>query len=328
MQRLLSDINNNTYKPVYLLYGDEAYLRLQYRQKLKDAIVPPEDNINYAYFHGRDINVDEVIGLAETLPFFADRRAIFLEDTGLAKEDNEKLTKYISEGIPDTTVIVMTEQEVDKRKKLYKAIDKKGLCISFDRQSPDTLKKWILGRLKKEGKQITGRTLDVFLETVGDDMFGLSTELDKLLAYTYDRSVISEEDIAAVCSVRLSVKVFDMIDMIGKKKSSDAIRMYHELLEMKESPFGILALIIRQFNIMLHICDLADRGVRQQTIAEEVKLSPYITGKYLAQIKNFTLKEIKDALRLCAQTDEGVKTGNLNAELGVEMLIIKCSNAN
>ncbi len=326
MQRLLSDINNNTYKTVYLLYGEEAYLRLQYRQKLVSALSPEGDSMNCSFFRGRDVNVTEVIDLAQTLPFFADRRAIFLEDTGFAKEDNEKLNEYIMGDIPDTTVIIMIESEVDKRKKLFKAIDKRGLCVSFDRQSDDTLKKWILLRLKKENKQITAQTMDMFLETVGDDMFALSTELEKLLSYTYGRDVITMQDIAEVCTVRLAVRVFDMIDMIGKKNSKEAVYMYHELLEMKESPFGILALIIRQFNQMLWISDLSDGGRGKGDIATKVGLSPYIVGKYLAQIRNFSLKEIKDTLRLCAETDEAVKKGNISAELGVEMLIIKCSS--
>lgn len=325
MQRLISDINNATYKPVYLLYGNEAYLRIQYKNRLKDALSSGGDDMNYAYYQGKDINVAQIIDLAETLPFFADRRAIFLENTGFLKDDNEQLSAYLSDGIPDTTVIVFIESEVDKRKKLYKTIDKKGLCVCFDTQKDDVLKKWVLSKLKKEDKQITGRTLDVFLETVGDDMFVISSELDKLIAYTYGRNVITEEDVREVCTVRLSLKVFDMIEMIGLRKSKEAIRMYHELLFLKESPFGILALIIRQFNLMLLIADLSDQGRGRSDIAGKVGLSEYVVGKYLSQIRHFTLTEIKDGLRACADTDQAIKTGNMDSELGVEMLILKCS---
>ena len=75
MQQLIQDLKNQTYKPMYLLYGEEDYLRKQYRDKLKEALVSPDDTMNYAYYEGKGINVKEVIDLAETLPFFAERRS-------------------------------------------------------------------------------------------------------------------------------------------------------------------------------------------------------------------------------------------------------------
>lgn len=325
MQQILSDIKNETYKPVYLLYGDEAYLRVQYKNKLKEALVAPDDSMNYSYYQGKDVNVAEMIDLSETMPFLADKRVIILENTGFAKDGNDALAEYILGGIADSTVIILAEQAVDKRTKLYKAIDKNGRCVSFDTQNDDTLKKWILGRLKKEGRQITGHTLDIFLETVGTDMYTISSELDKLIAYTMDRDVITEGDIKAVCCVRLQNRIFDMIGRIANKQGSEVVKMYHELLAMKESPFGILALIVRQFNQMLQIADLMESGLSSKAIASKVGLSPYIVGKYIPQVKKFTLKEMQDILKACAETDHNVKKGVMGAELGVELLIIDIS---
>ncbi len=325
MQRLLNDIKNDTYKPVYLLYGDEAYLRVQYKNKLKDALTTPDDSMNYSYYQGKNINVGEVIDLSETMPFLADRRVIILENTGFAKDGNDALADYISGGIADTSVIILVETSVDKRCRLYKAIDKAGMVVSFDTQNDDTLKKWILGRLKKENKQITARTLDVFLETVGTDMYTISTELEKLISYTMGRNVIAEDDIAAVCTVTLQNRVFDMISRIGLKQSSEVLRMYRELLGMKESPFGILALIERQFNYILQIGDLLDKGLNAAKIAPKVGLSPYVTGKYIAQVKKFTYGEVINILEACASTDHAVKKGDIDAETGVELLITNIS---
>lgn len=325
MQQLLNDIKNESYKSVYLLYGEEAYLRLQYKQKLKEAILPEDDVMNYSYYQGKDVNVGEVIDLSETMPFLADKRVIILENTGFAKDGNDALAEYIAGGISDSSVIIMVEQSADKRTKLFKAIDKAGRCVSFETQNDDTLKRWILGRLKREGKQITGHTLDVFLETVGTDMYSISMELEKLISYTMGRDVISEADISAVCCVRLSNRIFDMIAKIGLKKGSEAIKMYHELLAMKESPFGILALIERQFTQMLQIDDMLKSRLNQKEIASKMGMSPYVVGKYIPQVKQFTYKEMRDILEACAETDHNVKRGIMGAELGVELLIIEIS---
>lgn len=325
MQTIMQDIRNQSYKQIYLLYGQEAYLRVQYKNKLKNALVPDGDTMNYSYYEGKDINIPELIDLAETMPFFADRRVIFLENTGMAKDGNEQFAEYVSSGIPESTVFVLTETAVDKRNKLFKAIAKAGACIEFTEQTEETLKKWILSKVKNEGKQITGNTLNHFLETVGTDMQYISTEMEKVFAYTYGRDTITDADIDAICSVRLVNKIFDMIGKIGLKQQKEVVRMYNELLELKESPFGILSLIQRQFNIMLQMADLMERGLPLPQIANKVGLSPYIAKKYLPQLQCFTKQEMVKVLDSCANVDYDIKRGNVRAEVGVELLVIECS---
>lgn len=85
MQQLLEDIKKKQFKQAYLLYGQEAYLKNQYRDRLKEALVQEGDTMNFTAFRGKDVNSGEVIDLAETMPFFADRRVILIEDSGLLK---------------------------------------------------------------------------------------------------------------------------------------------------------------------------------------------------------------------------------------------------
>ena len=101
MQQLIQDLKNETYKQMYLLYGEEDYLRKQYRDKLKAALVADGDTMNYHYYEGKDINVGEIIDLAETLPFFADRRVIILENSGLCKSGGDALAEYLKQPAAD-----------------------------------------------------------------------------------------------------------------------------------------------------------------------------------------------------------------------------------
>jgi len=325
MQQLNQDIQNKIFKSVYLLYGDEAYLRLQYKNRLKSALIPEDDTMNYSYYEGKDVNVADVIDLAETMPFFADKRVIFLENTDFFKNNNDKMAQYINEGIPESTVLVFVESNVDKRTKLYKAVGKAGRQVEFQVQTEATLKKWIAGRMKSSGKRVSEHTLDVFLETVGTDMLNISSELEKLFAYTMGRDVVTEDDIKAVCSVILSNRIFEMITLIGLRKQSEALKLYQDLLGMKESPFGMLALIHRQFITMLQIADLRENGANKTVIASTMGMSPYIVGKYLPQIDCFTMEEMKNVIEGCARVDYDVKSGNIRAEVGVELLIIESS---
>lgn len=325
MQQLVQDIKNQTFKNVYLLYGEEAYLRLQYKKRLKEALISEEDSMNYSYFEGKETNVLQIIDLAETMPFFSDRRVIFLENTDFAKNGNDKLAEYIADGIPDSTVLVLVEANIDKRTKLFKTIDKNGRCVEFPTQNDITLKKWIAGKVKSENKKITEHTIDVFLETVGTDMVNISMELEKLFSYAIDRDVITEHDISEVCCVRLTNRIFDMIAQIGLRHCDKALEIYQELLYMRESPFGILALINRQFNTMLQIADLKESGLSKAAIASKIGMAPFIVAKYLPQTDCFTKKEMINVLDGCARVDYDIKNGNIKPEFGVELLIIESS---
>ena len=97
MKNLQEDIKNQDFKKVYLLYGEEKYLLQQYRNKLEKALVPEGDTMNFSLFQGKKTEPREVIELAETMPFFADRRVIFLEDTGFFKNQCQELPEYMAE---------------------------------------------------------------------------------------------------------------------------------------------------------------------------------------------------------------------------------------
>ncbi len=324
MQQLAQDIKNQSYKKCYLLYGDEDYLRKQYKDNLLNALMPDGDTMNYNYYGGKDVNIAEVIDQAETMPFFADRRVILLEDTGFCKSGGEQLAEYLDES-PESTIIIMVETAVDKRSKLFKSITNNGRAVDFMIQPPDTLKKWILGRVKKEGKNIDSRALEEILERTGTDMTTISVELEKLFSYTLGRDAISVADVEEIITVSTSAKVFDMIAAMADKKQSQALAMYQELLANKETPFGILALITRQFNMMLQVFELKDDRYPSKKIAEMIGIPPFVEQKYEAQIRKFSYKQLRDALKACAVADESVKIKGMNPVLSVELLIIEYS---
>ena len=121
MKTIDEDIKSGQFKKIYLLYGDEAYLKKQYKDKLKKALVQPDDTMNFTAYEGKDTNPKEVIDLSETLPFFADRRVILIENSGFFKGSCEELAEYMPQ-VPDTTLFLFVEEEVDKRSRMYKAV--------------------------------------------------------------------------------------------------------------------------------------------------------------------------------------------------------------
>jgi DNA polymerase III subunit delta len=324
MQKLNEEIKTGQLRQVYLLYGEEAYLRSQYRDKLKTALLGGGDAMNCHYFEGKDIVAGEIIDLAETMPFLAERRVLVLENSGLFSHGGEQLAEYLQAPAP-TAFFVFVEASVDKRSKLYKAVTAKGRAVEFKAQDESVLQRWILGILKREGKNITGNDLNFFLDKTGSDMENIRAELEKLLCYCMDRNVITAQDIEAVCTKQISNQIFDMINAIADKKQRRAMELYYDLLTLKEPPMRILYLITRQFNLLLQVKELKAKGCDGNTIGEKVGLAGFIARKYMTQASRFRLEDLRRAVEDCVEAEEAVKTGKMNDVMSVELLIVRYS---
>ena len=311
MKNLQEDIKNQDFKKVYLLYGEEKYLLQQYRNKLEKALVPEGDTMNFSLFQGKKTEPREVIELAETMPFFADRRVIFLEDTGFFKNQCQELPEYMAE-LPDYLCMVFVEDQVDKRSRMYKAVKKYGSIVEFGQQDSRTLMRWILGILKREGKKITQRDMELFLEMTGTDMGNIENEL--------------EADIRAVCTSQISNHIFDMLRAVTEKKQKKALDLYYDLLALKEPPMRILFLLARQFNLIWQVKELEKEGYDQSRIAKRTGLQPFVVRNYSTYGRRYREEELEKIVQECVDTEEKVKTGRITDTLSVELLLIKFSS--
>lgn len=325
-QRQLNDaIKNNDFSRCYLIYGEEAYLRNQNRDKLVKALAGDFGSMNFTRYEGDGLNPGEIIDMAETLPFLADKRVILVENSGFFKNGCPELSEYLKKP-SETTYFVFAEKDVDKRKDIYKTVSKVGFELCCDPQDEGTLKTWINSKVVSEGKRISPRALAFMIDRVGTDMSNISTELEKLICYCLDREEITENDIDAVCANWLTNRIFAMTDAIVEKNQKKAINLYYDLLALKEPPAKILALIMRQFNLMLQVKEMSTNHRDNGSIASAIKLAPFLVGKYVNWSKGYSFDELKKALELCASNDEAVKTGKIDYVISVEMVIIGCTD--
>ena len=325
MKQLKEDLKNQTFHPVYLLYGEEAFLKNSYKNRLKEAIIG-DDTMNFARFEGKGLDVDELIRLADTMPFFAERRLILVEDSGFFKSASDALVQYLP-SMPDTTILLFVETEVDKRNRLYKKVKDMGYAAELNRQDSAQLARWAGGILTREQKKITKHTMELFLSMAGDDMENIRMELEKLISYTLGREVITDEDVLAVCTVQVTNRIFEMVSAIVNRQPRKAMDLYEDLLTLKEPPMRILFLIARQFNQLLQVKDLMGKGMDKGTIASKLKMQPFVVGKTMPQARQFGREQILSYVEFCVETEEAVKSGRLQDRLAVELLITREYNS-
>lgn len=325
MQKIKEHIKANEFKPAYLLYGTEDYLKKLYQDKLKEAILSGSDEMNFSYFEGKGSDENEIVAIAQTLPFFSERRLVLVKNSGYFK--NQSVIPDFIKEFPDTTIVVFVETEIDKRSRLFKAVKEIGYISEMNGMDERNLKLWVASLLQKDHKKSTEQTISYLISKSGTDMKNLANEIEKLICFAYGRDVITLEDIDAVCTTQVTGKIFQMIDAIGFHRQAEALTLYYDLLALREKPMSILYLLTRHFNLLLQVKDLLKRESVGASIAGKIGVPPFAVNKYITQSKTFKRSRLMDILQNCADVEEQVKTGRLAESMGVELLIVTYSRA-
>ena len=324
MKNLQEDIKTGNFRRVYLLCGDEAYLKIQYKDKLIKALNPDDDTMNFSKYEGKGIEVREMIDLCETMPFFADYRVILVENSGFFKNKCDELADYIKT-LPDYVRMVFVEEEVDKRSRMYKAVKAEGRIVEFAKQDEKTLMRWAAGILGREGRKITTRDMEFLLTKTGTDMGNIRNELEKLITFTMGRDVVTAEDIEEICTTRTENKIFEMVRAVTEKNQRKALDLYNDLLTLREPPMRILFLLSKQFRQMTLAKKMSGEGAAQSEIASRLGVPSFAVRNLLTCSRAYSTEELEQAEVDFVDSEEAVKTGRLQDVLSVELLIVKYS---
>ena len=318
-------IASGQFKNVHLLCGEETYLRIQFRDKLLKAMGAEPGSMSFNTYYGKDVVPEQIIDLAETLPFFSDRRIILLEDTGWFKSACDVIEEYISQGVCETTCIVFCEKEIDKRSKAFKTVSKVGMVSEFMTQDVGSLCTWAVGNARKAGLDMSQQDAKHLIDVVGMDMTRLTNEMDKLISYSLDKGRISATDIDAICSRLLEDKVFEMVEALAMHKKNRALALYYDLVALKEAGIKILVLVTRQYEMILKVKDLELKRKNDGEIGAAIGKAPWIAKNYRNQGSGYSLTQLKKIVELCAETDMKIKSGRMTEGIAVETLLIKLS---
>ncbi len=319
------DLKSGDFKPYYLIYGEEEYLKLSYKKAFRKAF-GGDEGMAYTFYDGAP-DVDELIDVLNTIPFtFGDnngRLVIVSDSMWFKKTPPEKLVKFMEdiEHYPDTAHLMFIESDADKRSKLYKIVQKNGFACEMGMQDHSQLSRWAARYLTGAGKKIRSSTMELILSKTGSSMDNIASELEKLIAYTGDREIIEDVDVETICSQNVEDRVFDMITEMSMGNTERALQYYGDLLTLQEAPMKILSLMRRNFNQLLLTKESVTRGLTGQEAAKFVNVSPWILGKLQNQAKHYSLESIEDYISRCLDYDEAIKSGNMSDRMAVELLL-------
>jgi len=340
---LLNSLKRGVIAPVYLFYGEETYLREQAVARFKEYFFPGRDqDLNFDLIDGEDAGPEDIVARAETLPFFAAKRLVVVKNPSFFKsakkagkeeiEDGEEtagpvketaLLEYFDNPAGATCLIFTTGDPVDKRKRLFKAVQKNGRAVEFTCLNRSDLSRWLAQRARAAGRKFAPGAAETLLDTVGPSLQKLAAEMEKLVNFTAGQEVITPAEVRKVCPPGLEESIFAVVDAVGNKKAGEALAAIRELLAAKEPPFRLLAMIIRQFRLLLQVKDLLGRGCPAGQIPARLKIHPYVARKTAVQCRNFSRESLLEAFQLLLELDESVKTGRQEFYPALEIFLLK-----
>ena len=327
-----SALKTGSIERCYLFEGEEEFTKRSAMKALREKTAGGD----FAAMNDtrlQDPASDELIAAAETLPFMSDRRFLEVRDSamllpGKAKDYDEdaavkRLSEYLDH-LPDTAVIVFyCHGKADGRKKLYQALKKKAVIVSFDALDDRELAKWIAAALKKNGQKISLAACQRLWFSAGRDLTLLYNEIGKLSAYAGERTEVTEADVDAVSVKSTEYKVYDMADTLLSGQGAKALRMLEALLRDGEERLLLLSLLGRQCRQLRYAKAMAAAGSQMGEIASRLGIPPFVAKKLLDTARGYTMKQLGEMTRLCLDSEYLVKSGQMNENGTLEKVMLQ-----
>ncbi|MBR0161746.1 MAG: DNA polymerase III subunit delta [Oscillospiraceae bacterium] len=301
---------------LYLLWGEEDYLRDSYLQTLRQICVPEEaEDFQHRVFREAQPDPQELANAMDTLPFFSDRSLIELWDLDFAKlGDAERLTEVLSD-IPDycTVAFVLPQgEEPNGKNKLIRFLRTGGEEIRFTVQDQNMLIRWMTKRFAYYGKGLEIEAAQRLIYLSGDQMKALIPEIEKIAAYAKGEKVTAA-DVNAVANRIPESDIFELTDAIAERRFSTAAGTLADLLEQRDSSVpAILSMLSNQFRRLF----LAKQAENSSALMELCNIKYEFMARRLIQAsRGFQPEQLRRAIELCAEADYRIKSEGTDEKL-------------
>lgn len=324
-------------QPVVFLYGDDEFA-MTHRLGEFEAVFedPTSAEMNSARLEARTVSEDDLNNAVNAMPFLAKQRLVVLSNPSARYSTPPARKKFFEllEKAPPTTQLVITEkvelkfkrtkaeqEKEDDKHWLVKWMRKAGLGLERFALPPQRdMPGWIARQVAEQGGRIDAAAAAKLAEMVGTDTRQAAQEIAKLLTYVNWTRPIQMEDVQAVSIVSAEGDIFAMVDALAQGNGRLAQRSLHTLLENVEA-FGVWAMIIRQFRLILLAREVLDQRGSERDVEQALGVHRFVAEKVSGQARRFSLPALEGIYHRLLEIDEQVKTGRVPLEIAMEMLV-------
>ncbi len=327
---------------IYVLHGEADLLRAEELKVLRDKWSDKQlGDLNTVVLDGKQLTIGKLRHHCDAIPFLSDSRVVIVEnllsrfeprrgdkDSQEETESNPALKQewldYMPR-VPVTTNLVFIESGALAKNnaalKFLEGAKKNAVVKKFDPPNERGLPDWILKRVEGKGGQIEYSAANELALYVGNDLRAVDNEIEKLLAYR-PGDKIRREDVQALVAPIHEQTIFELVDALGKRQTDHALKLLHEQLAHNAAPPYLMAMITRQFRLLLQIRDLQMRGL-SDSLAEKLKLNPYYARKLSDQAQNFSVEQLEMIYHKLLEVDVAMKTSRGDPEVALDVLTVE-----
>lgn len=305
--------------PVHFLIGKEPLQQKLVLEEIRMAVFPlGSKGLNDDTFDLKTDKLTSILDLANTYPMLAQKRLIQVRNVNnFSDVDENRWLTYLENPSPHTVLIALAEK-LDKRKKLYKALDKKGFITTLTAPRPRDLSKWIDRLAKRHQIQISPGAKNLLADALGTDLSLLDREIEKLALYAFPEKTVTEKAVEDLVLRAAGGNIFSFTDQVVEKRLGQALHTLSHLVSSGTPPLILVTMLARHFRILLKAQDFLKNQTAGVPAAQALGVPAFTTSRYLDQARQLSILYLRNALATLRSLDRDLKSTGLPAKLLLE----------
>lgn len=312
---IVNNIKAGNVKPIYFLMGEESYYIDKISDFIEDTILDEaERGFNQVVMYGRDVSIEEIASSAKRFPMMAEKQVIIVKEAQDLSRTIEKLVSYAENPQPTTVLVINYKyKKLDKRKKLYKAVEKSGVIFESKKLYENQVSDWIRRVLGGKNYKIEPKAAQMLVEFLGTDLSKINNELEKLITILPVNSIITPEDVEENIGISKDFNNFELRKAVGEKQVVKANRIINYFAENpKSNPIVMtISLLNGFFTQLLQYHGLQSKD--KMNVAKSLGVNPYFVNDYVTASKNYPMRKVSQIIGLLREADVKSKGVGANA---------------
>ena len=326
-KQIVTDIKSGNIKPLYFLFGEEPYYIDAIASYIeKNVLQEEEKGFNQMVLYGKDMTIDEIVANSKRYPMMAERQVVIVKEAQHLSRTIEQLMAYAANPQPTTVLVFCYKyKKLDKRKKLYKLIEKSGVIFESKKLYEDRVPNWIRNHLQAKGYRISHKAAILLTEFLGTDLSRINNELEKLQFVLPKNAEITPADIEKHIGISKDYNNFELKKAIGERNVVKATRIINYFAQnQKDNPFVLTVTLLNSFFVqLLQYHGLTDHSPK--TVSKALRINPYFVDEFRIAARNYSMKQVSTIISFLREMDlkgKGVGANALSqADLLKELLI-------
>jgi len=329
--RIIKDIQAGNIKPIYFLMGEEPYYIDKLSEYIEQNILQEhERDFNQTVLYGRDVTIEDVVGNAKRYPMMADRQVVIVKEAQDLSRTIDKLESY-AENPQDTTVLVLCYKykTLDKRKKVTKVLEKKGVVFESKKLYENQVGDWLKRVLAGKKLNIEPKAVAMFVDFLGNDLSRIANEIDKLAIILKPGETITPAVIEENIGFSKDFNPFEFRKAIGERNQLKAYQIADYFAQNpKDNPIVLtIGLVFSFFSQLLQYHGLKDKNPKN--VASALRVNPFFVKDYELAARNYPMKKVSSIVATMRDIDvksKGVGASNLPVSDLLKEMLVKIFN--